>query len=296
MMRHASVTLAALIALAAARMQGQENSILMDGGPSWKGFSILFTPKVEPDRDHASNELGGTVIDLRGGVVGQRFIDDPARKRTFGYDVRLEPSADGRTAQIRIEPLHAVQHAVQNGWTQFGIPAGLPKYPVIPGLYAGDTVALDLLINAATGQKIVDYLTLERQTLPGVAHDFSIADVQLSLDRPRVKVNGDPFESTANFQGTAVGAMVWLYLEGHGRFLLSLLPNEKGGFRKAGTTIGIMLTFRDGGTEFRVDCESAIAPGPGPFNLYVMHEPDWRPRNSSGHVEIGSGFSGAARN
>jgi len=28
-----------------------------------------------------------------------------------------------------------------------------PKYPVIPNLKVGDTVALDLLVNPATGQK-----------------------------------------------------------------------------------------------------------------------------------------------
>ena len=287
-MRHVNATLALIVF--AALLHAEENSIRMDGGPSWKGFSIRFTPKVEPDRDHASNDLGGTVIDLKGGVVGQRFIDDPVHKLTFGYDVRLEPSADTRTAQIRIEPLHAAQHAVQNGWTQFGIPAGLPKYPVIPGLHVGDTVALDLLINPATGQKIVDYLTLVRQPVPEVAHDFSLADVQLFLDRPRIAVNRNPLElePAVKFQGSAAGTVVWLYLEGHGRYMLSLVRDDKTGFKKAGTATGTTLTFRDGNSDFRVDCESPVAPGPGLYNLYVKHEPDGRPRKPSDHIEAGT--------
>ncbi len=164
-MRQSNFTrIAYSLALAAATLYAQENSIRMDGGPLWKGLSIRFSPRVEPDVNDASNQLGGTVIDLRGGVVGQRFINDPVHKRSFGYDVRLEPAPNGNSAQIRIEPLHAAEHAVQSGWSQFGLPVGLPKYPVIPDLRVGDTVVLDLLINPATGQKIVDYLTLVRDT------------------------------------------------------------------------------------------------------------------------------------
>ena len=37
------------------------------------------------------------------------------------------------------------------------------------------------------------------------------------------------------------------------------------------------LTIREGSTEYRVDCAGAIAPGPGRYNLYVEHEPGWRP-------------------
>lgn len=263
----------------------------MDGGPSWKGFSIRFEPRVEPDGHGLSDELGGTVIDLIGGVVGQRFIDDPAHKRSFGYDVRLEPSGDGVTAQIRIEPLHAAQHAIQSGWTQFGLPMGLPKYPTIPGLRLGDTVALDLLVNPSTGQKIVDYLTLERQPEPPRVHDFSLADVKLHLDKPRTVINGQLLESTAHFQGSIGGAIVWIYLEGHGRYVMSLFPNQKLGFRDEGMVAENVLTFRDGTTELRLECGSAIAPGDGPYSLYVLREPGWRPRGTSDPVAFGAADS-----
>jgi hypothetical protein len=277
-----------LAAFVATTLYGQENSIRMDGGPSWKGLSIRFSPRVEPDGSGASNALGGTVIDLLGGVVGQRFIDDPAHKRSFGYDVRVEPSPNGNSAQIRIEPLHSAQHAVQSGWTQFGLPAGLPKYPVIPDLKAGDTVVIDLLMNPATGQKIVDYLTLVRTGGPDgvVVHDFTLTDVQLSLNRPRVMVDGKALES-AESSGTT-GAFVWIYLKGHGRFILSLFPNQKFGFQKNGAAEADALTFHDGPTEIRVNCEGAVAPGQGPYNLYVVHEPAWHAYSPSDSIEIGS--------
>jgi hypothetical protein len=275
-MRQSNFATILLSLLTAVTLHGQENSIRLDGGPSWKGLSIRFSPRVEPDTSGASNELGGTVIDLRGRVIGQRFIDDPAHKRSFGYDVRLEPSANGNSAQIRIEPLHAAEHAVQSGWTRYGLPAGLPKYPVIPDLKVGDTVVLDLLFNPATGQKIVDYLTLVRSGGPAteVAHDFSLADVQLSLNLP-------------HFTGTSA-AFVWVYLKGHGRFILSLFPNEKFGFQKNGIVQANTVTLHDGSTVLRLNCDGPVAPGQGPYNLYVVHEPSWRPSSQSDSIQVGS--------
>jgi hypothetical protein len=285
-MRHSKFIRILLAAFATAILHAQENSIGMDGGPSWKGLSIRFSPKVEPDVNDASKDLGGTVIDLLGGVVGQRFIDDPVHKRSFGYDVRLEPAANGDSAQIRIEPLHAIQHAVQSGWTQFGLPTGLPKYPVIPNLKIGDTVVLDLLINPSTGQKIVDYLTLVRTHESDAvhAHDFSFADVQLSLNKPHVTVDGKALDSTKN---SGTGAFVSIYLKGHGRFILSLFPNEKFGFQKNGAAEGYTLTFHNGATEIRISCDGPVAPGQGPYNLYVVHEPAWRQYSPYDSIEIG---------
>jgi hypothetical protein len=279
-----------LLALAASALHGEGNSIRLDGGPAWKGLSIRFETKLEPDPGGASRDLGGTVID-RGvhGDVGQRFIDDPAHKRTFGYDVELILSNNGLAAEIRIQPLHDAQHAIQNGWTQFGLPAKLPKYPVISGLRVGDTVAIDLMVNPSTGQKIVDYLTLVREQAQP-AHDFSFADVELSLDRPHILVNGKPLAEGPS--DAASGPVIWIYVTARGRFSFSLFPNAKLGFQKNGTAAGNILTFHDGAMEFRVECNSPVAPGPGPYNLYVLHEPYWRPRNKSLQltiVEFGSG-------
>ena len=58
--------------------------------------------------------------------------------------------------------------------------------------------------------------------------------------------------------------------------MASLFPNEKLGFQKNGVTSAETLTFREGATEYRVECASAIAPGSGPYNLYVVHETGWR--------------------
>jgi hypothetical protein len=274
-----------VLALAASSVKGQESKLSAGGGPEWKGLDVRFLTKLEPPGENTRAQFPGAVLG-EGKGVAHHIINDDAHKRSFGYDLRLEPAADGLSAQVHIEPLNAPHYSVQAGWTMMG----LPKYPVIPNVRVGDTVALDLLVNPATGQKIVDYLTLERADRPDPkrAHDFSLSDVALLLDRPHMLVNGKPVESTGDFQGGTSAAVVWIYLRGHGRFILSLFPNEKLGFQKNGLTGANALTFRDGATEFRVECSSSVAPGDGPYNLYLVHEPAWRPYSSEDPIEVGS--------
>lgn len=274
-----------LLAFCVATLSGQ---LIVDGGAAWKGLRIEFAAKLEPG--HLTPDFNGSVIDAGvSGAAAQRFIDDPVHHTTFGYEVRLEPGADGTSATLRIEPLHDPRHAVKNGWTGFGLPSGLPKYPVIPNLRVGDTAAIDLLVNPSTGQKLVDYLTLEQKQPPAPAHDFSLADVEIFLDRPDIAVAAKTYSGAApvGISGTAV----WLYVEGYGRYIFSLFPNEKLGFRRTGAIQGALLTFRDRDTEFRVSSKSVIAPGNGPYNLYVLSQPSWRPRGPSDPVRIGAAGS-----
>jgi hypothetical protein len=84
------------------------------------------------------------------------------------------------------------------------------------------------------------------------------------------------------------GNVVWLYLAGHGRFVLSLFPNEKLGFQKNGVVAGNAVTFREGSTEIRVDCRSPIAPGSERYNLYVLNEPRWRAFSNDEPFEFGA--------
>ncbi len=286
-MKHGSSIVIVLLLSTAAALSGQEYLLTVDGGPAWKGLSVRFVTRLEPATPGTPFE--GSVIDS--GVYGnaQRFIDDAAHRRSFGYELQLEPSADATTAQLRIMPLHDAKHAVDNGWSQFGLPAGLPKYPAIPGLRVGDTVALDLLVNPATGQKIVDYLTLVKGRSPQPVHDFSLNDIELSLDRPRILSGGSVLKD--DFSGGASGNVVWIYLPGRGRFVLSLFPNPKLGFQKSGTVAGNLLTFHDGATELRLECKSPVAPGDGPYNLYVLRDPAWHPKGAGTAILTGAAGS-----
>jgi len=264
----------ALIRTAAALVASATAVFGVTASPAaWKGLEIVFVSKMEP----SGAELPGGVF-VRSDVV-LHSIRDNLHKRAFCYDVGLDPSADANSAQIRIERCPEDSRAAEGtGWTFLE----LPKYPVIPRVKVGDTVALDLLVNPVTGQKIVDYLTLRRRgdmDLMRQPRDFQVTDADLRLLDPQVVMDGKPQWSLDG--GGVGGPVVWLSVDGLGRFILSLVPNEKLGFRRGGVVSRDGLLIRAAEVEIRVNCSSEIAPGEGAFNLYVLHEPDWRPRGSS---------------
>ena len=260
-----------LIGLTAASSICRADDGLRVTNPAWKGLAIRFVTKSEPPKE-GSGQLGGVVLSDRDHAgVWHHFIDDRVHKIKFGYDLTLTPGAEGASADIHIQPLHTAEVSVEPGWKLMG-PV---KYPVIPNVRLGDTVVLDLLVNHVSGEKIVDYLKLERWDEPPanpVAHDFTMSDIELYLDRPHVWINGKLAEATAQEKGGAAGNEVWFYLTGYGRYTLSLLPTQKRGSHKAGTVAGKTITFQDGSTAFRLQCESRIAPGDGVYNLYMRHD------------------------
>jgi hypothetical protein len=58
---------------------------------------------------------------------------------------------------------------------------------------------------------------------------------------------------------------------------LSLLPNPKLGFRRAGEVTSRSLTFTEERERYDIQSTSRIAPAAGRFNLYVFHDPTWQP-------------------
>jgi hypothetical protein len=114
------------------------------------------------------------------------------------------------------------------------------------------------------------------------ARDFRVSDAELTFMNPQIFVDGKPQPETPGF-GTS-GAVISLYVAGHGRFVLSLLPYDELGFRKDGVASGNGLSFRDGATEVRVESSARIAPGSGVYNLYVLQEPQWRPKQGIGTI------------
>ena len=259
-----------LIALMTPALWAQQSNLSAGFGE----FQVRFLTRVEPPGENARTPLPGGVVVYQGRVL--HTIDDSANKREFAYELLLEPSQDSNTVQLRIGSVKG-----SNPWRFTPSPGRtlveLPKYPVIPKVRVGDTVALDLLANPSTGQKIVDYLTVVRRggETAEPARDFTVADAYLSLDQPRVSVNGKLVYTSANPGDSVGGTEVYIYLAGHGRFMLSLAPHQGHPYQKNGVASGNTFTFHDGTTEYRVECRLPVVPGEGRYNLYVVHEPGW---------------------
>jgi hypothetical protein len=258
-------------------------------GEHWPGVQLYFDAKIEPPPPPTTDPaiLRQLARDVPGGVIGaagvHRYWKDAEQKLYVGYDVAVEMGSQPQVFRIRISPLSIPPDEM----TRFGIEAGwrcvsLPKYPVIPDVRIGDTVVIDLLVNPATGQKIVDYLTLQRRVALQRSqigdqrpHDVSPADAGLTISDPRLSVDGKPLEATAHFTGGISGPTVWIYLQGRGRFVLSLQPGRR--FQQAGEVYAKTLTFASDGVRYQMHSSSPIATGVGHFSLYVLHEESWRP-------------------
>jgi hypothetical protein len=275
-----------LLLLSSAVRAAAQTSV---SGPN--GIEVQLTARLEP----GSARIPSGVIAVNVGRF-HRVVLDASQRRYFAYDVLVEPKDGSQALQVRIEPfsLSATELAdtrmVDPSWT----PTPLLKYPVVPDVRAGDTVTIDLLENPSTGQKVVDYLAFKPSN-PAVAAepappaDLSLADVELQLKDFRISLNGTILEASTRLGGSISGAALWFYLPERGRFIMSLVPNRKLGFRRAGEVSNRSLTFTEGPERYDIQSTSRIVPAWGRFNLYVLHDPKWRPIRGESNSPIIAG-------
>jgi hypothetical protein len=239
------------------------------------GIEVQMTARIEPGSARVPS--GVTTAS-----VGRfhRVVLDSGQRRYFAYDLLVEPMDGSEALQVRIEPFSlsgtelADTQMVDPSWT----PISLLKYPLVPDVRAGDTVAIDLLENPATGQKVVDYLEFKRSSavvIPELppARDLSLAEVELQIENFRISLNGTVMDASTRVGGGISGAALWFYLPERGRFVMSLRPNPKLGFRRAGEVSNRSLTFTEGRERYDIQSTSRIVPAAGRFNLYVLHDP-----------------------
>jgi len=269
-----------------------ETGRIMSGNASTKGFSCSWVTRLEPPSP--PSDVGANGGFVSGQSATHRFVMDDHRHQYFGYDMVVEHLALADTFLVTFRPLSAGPEKLKSlwidltGWTMVPIPV----YPAPQTVHFGDTIALDLLTNAATGQKVVDYIQVEELGEPeavaeyvrrlgthrasGMARDFSAEDAELRMIEPRLSVNGKALEA-ANFGSGFSGSAAWFYLPDRGRYIFSLVPHSQLGFQKAGQVSGASLTFTVDGVTFALGCSQHIAPGSESYNLYVFHDPTWRP-------------------
>ena len=251
------------------------------------GIEVQMTARIEP----GSVRISSGVIAADIGRF-HRVVMDRNQRRYFAYDVLVEPKNGSRAFQVRIEPFSLLpaelaKMQVDPSWTY--VP--LLKYPLVPDVRPGDSVAIDLLENPTTGQKVVDYFVFKRSKATAGAdlrpvRDLSLADVELRLDDLRISVNGTVVDASTRVGGSISGAALWFYLPERGRFVMSLLPNAKLGFRRAGEVTNALVSFTEGSDRYHIQSTSRIVPAGGRFNLYVLHDPDWRPTGSDSDLPI----------
>ena len=282
-----------------------QTGIIAQGSVQQKDFGLFWQSRLEPPSPPMANSLGFASGTNRYGNI-YRIMLDRSKRVYFGYEVHVEPLSQAKYRvtfqQLDLTPEVARQVHLDDpsGWSklQLGAPVGRPLYPFRDApdtVGVLDVIAVDLLMNPDTGQKIVDYVTLQtpnrawsfsgfNQPLwrdfaytPGSPRDYSAEDGALRLTEPHVSINGK-LENDAECGPCEVsGSTLWIYLPNRGRYLLSLVPRSGLAFKKAGEVRGTSLTFTVGNDQFTVNSARPIVVGDAPFNLFVLNEPAWKP-------------------
>jgi hypothetical protein len=293
--QHAGLVAVVGVVMIGLSVPAGAQSVRIDGGVvSRSTFGFYWETRLEPPVPGLGDGFSTWTIDGPGAV--HRIMVDRNRRVVFGYDVVVEPLPEANTYRVAFQQVVTTPEVLKRfpaeagaGWTQLPTPV----FPAAQSIHGGDVLALNLLTNGATGQKIVDYVTVQEPArkfdgfqkiperefafAPGAPRDFRADDAELRIVSPRLSVNGKLDQSSVRRYDAVSGAVVWIYVGNRGRYYLSLMPHPELGFRKIGEVRGSSLSFTVGNDTFTLSSASGIAPGQAPFNLYVLHDPSWRP-------------------
>jgi hypothetical protein len=222
--------------------------------------------------------------------VIHRVLVDAAGKYLFAYDLMIKPVPASKTFTIGVSPLDSELEKkllARNSDGRSSSPiATLPRSAEPQILDDGDSFALDLLVNQKTGVKIVDRVkvSFNRSNLgndgpKALPRDFTLDAVALKVVDFKLLVDGNLVAESKHGRNFA-GALIWCYIEGDGRFILSLVPRESYEFRKVGIITDNKIEFTVKGKHYEWFSSEPILPGGGAWNLWVLHDPKYLPFGS----------------
>ncbi len=277
-----------------------QTGVIAQGSVSRPNFGFYWQSRLEPPTPPLGSSLGYASGYNNDSVY--RVMIDRSTRVYFGYEVRVEPLQQSMY-RLTFQPLNLNAETMRRisiddpGWKKLdvGPPVGRPLYPFRPApdtVAELDVVAVDLMMNPATNQKIVDYFVLQgpadawsfRQldainpkfSYPtGEARDFAVEDADLTLVQPRLTMNGNREQIIR--VGDLASSILWLYLPNHGLYILTLAAHPEAGFRKAGEVRGTSLSFALGDDKFSLTSSKPITAADAAFNLYVLQDASWKP-------------------
>jgi hypothetical protein len=125
-------------------------------------FSLKWETRVEPAEPKLGSEFETRTVDGPGAI--HRIMLDRTRRTYFGYDILVEALGDAGGYRVTLSPLEITPEGIEvlladksTRWT----PMPQPRFPPPLIAQSGDVVVFDLLVNPATSQKIVDYVTVQ---------------------------------------------------------------------------------------------------------------------------------------
>ncbi len=293
----------ALIALVSAVASGQLSSVPSLSSGASRGVSLQPSLRADPPSSTLAQRFSAEGVS-NGSTFFRRVVRDAANRVYFGYELRLEPQRPPGAYLATFSKLGATLLNSDTVWTLKPLPA-IPDPRVV---HDGDTITIGLFVDPATGDKLIDDIRIDPPrlvsrvhpalptarsvpTISGEAREFSAGDAELQIVACRLSVNG----SLKGVIGHTVrGSLVWLYLPGHGRYVLSLAPRAGLDFKQSGEVRGGSISFARDGDSINLESFTPMAPGDAPYLLYILHDPQWEPTSENQKSAPAIGTVGAA--
>lgn len=266
------------------------------------GYDLVVTPAQEPLKfSVAARPLGADFERTLRARRGQPVQDStrqgsPSPKATAASADTPDTSTTNTAPQDA--PLNAAARGATNSSTNGATnsstngaansPAGARAESAVPTLARasapqlledGDAVELDLLVNPRTGVRVVDVIRVARdrarlwQSRP---RDFTLDSVEIAVSDPRLVVNGELLASS-NARREVAGSLVWFYVPGRGRFVLSLVARAGYDFRKVALIEGNRASFDYKGDHYEWVSSAPIVGNGGDWYAWVLFDPNYTP-------------------
>lgn len=277
-----------------AAERGVSQFVMPLHGEGFIAFKIEAAPTGEPKVSAQLNEIQAALtpqVLLADNYVVHRVLVDAGGSFVFGYDLIVEPVAASKQFKISVKPLSAEfeeqlrARQPAGAGTKHGAPqtvSTLPRAADAQLIDDGDAFALDLLVNAQTGVKIVDVVKVSfdraklwtapplRRGVP--LRDFALGNVELAVSDYKLMINGKLAGGGGKPARGCEGALLWVYVPGRGRFIVSLIPREGYDFQKVGRIEDNKISFTLGGDVYEWTSSAPVVGTGGNWNLWVLHD------------------------
>jgi len=305
----------ALLALAAAHAQSL-SAPFFRSDPSRIGILPILRsdPPSSPLLRRFAPSLRERTV-ANGPAFFTRIFFDAGHHAYLGYELLIERKPAGAylvtVGKLGVTPMDLADSLfasfpIDLEWAMLPLPS-IPE----PGLlHDGDTLSIGLFTDSVSGDKLIDEIRINPPlpasrfgpaqlpsrvipipTVPGDPRAFSATDAEMQVVQSRLSFNG----ALKGVIGRSVrGSLLWLYLPGHGRYVLSLVPRPGLDFQQAGEVRGGAISFTLAGDSIRLESFSPIATGDSPYLLYVLHDPQWEPTSEKQKSAPNIGTVGAA--
>lgn len=263
-------------------------------GEGFIAFKVEAAPNGTPGTNVNLREIQAALtpqVMLADNHVVHRVLVDPEGNFVFGYDLIVEPVAATKQFRVSVKPLSAEfeerLRARQPAAAAKRTPQTVSTLPREGGAQLiddGDAFALDLLVNAQTGVKIVDVVKVSfdraklwsappRRSVP--LRDFTLGNVELAMRDYKLTINGELAGGGQKPTRGFAGALIWFYVPERGRFIVSLMPHEGYDFQKVGRIENNKISFKLGEDLYEWTSSAPVVGNGGNWNLWVLHDAEY---------------------